>query len=134
MTDRAVTLATFEENPFFRLCREDPDVVEIFGVKPLRVYPFGEAPQGSELPFATYQLISGGPENYLSGRPDIDRLVIQVSVFADKATLARKGARNIIAAVECDGYVDGYAEGREAGTRHYRITFTADLWVHRRTR
>jgi hypothetical protein len=68
--------------PIFPVCVADPVVTALLGTAPTRLYPFGEAPQGVSLPYAVWRNITGGPENYITGVPDIDRWMLQVDVYA----------------------------------------------------
>lgn len=67
--------------PIYKVCSSNPAVTAILGASPLRMYQFGLAPQLVVKPYATWQTISGSPENYLWGRPDADGFTIQVDIF-----------------------------------------------------
>lgn len=114
--------------PLFAILNASAPVKALLGAAPLRVYPFGAAPSkgapGYITPYALFQTISGSPENYLSGAPDVDAWQVQVDVYADTLTAARNGAKAIRDAVEPAAYVVGYnAEYRETDTQLYRYSF-----------
>lgn len=48
--------------PLFKVCSQDPGVTALLGTDPVRLYPWGEAPQGVAKPYATYQGAAGAPE------------------------------------------------------------------------
>lgn len=70
-------------NPdLFPLLNADTIVKNLLGVNPLRVFPYGKAPQPLEYPYAVYTVISAQPENYLADRPDVDLKSVQMSIYA----------------------------------------------------
>jgi hypothetical protein len=119
--------------PIFSLCYTDTTVQSFLGDgSKLRFYPFGEAAENEQLPYATWQLVGGAPENYLGTLPDIDSLSTQVDVFAKTASEAREIAEAIRDVVEISAYVTSWdGESRDAATRSYRHTFTVDWFVSR---
>ncbi|MGL3745198.1 tail completion protein gp17 [Pseudomonas aeruginosa] len=88
--------------PIFKACSISPAVTAILGASPLRIYQFGLAPQLVVKPYATWQTISGSPENYLWGRPDADGFTIQVDIFSATAAEARDAAKAIRDAIDAD--------------------------------
>lgn len=69
--------------PIFAVCAASPAVTALLGAGTTRLYPFGEAAQGVERPYAVWQIIpGGGPANTLGDRPDVDRYTLQVDVYA----------------------------------------------------
>lgn len=109
--------------PLFRVAAAAPGVVAVFG-NPVRVYPFGDADEKTPLPYAVWQVISGSPENYLAGRPDIDGFSTQIDVYAETASEARTSAKALRDALEPVAYVTGYnGETRDPDTRNFRYSF-----------
>lgn len=120
--------------PVFATCSADGGVTATFGSSPCRVYPFGEAPQNVTKPYCVWQVISGLPENYLAGTPDMDSYSIQFDVYSDTATGSREGAEAIRDAIETDCHITGWqGESRDPDTNNYRFTFGADWFVTRVT-
>lgn len=113
--------------PIFELCKASAAVVALLGVSPLRVYPFGEAPQGCEYPYAVWQIVGGGPDNYLAGRPDSIDFSIQFDVWAKSEAVAMEVAQAIELAVELDAYVTSYSNGRQPGTDKFRCSMGIDF-------
>jgi hypothetical protein len=110
--------------PIFKVCAAAPAVTALLGVSPTRIYPFGEAPQGVTKPYAVWQVISGSPINYISGRPDTDRYGLQVDVYADTGAAAEQVATAIRRAIELQANVTGFnLDGRDPTTKNYRKSF-----------
>lgn len=118
--------------PIFRVSAADPAVQALLGVSPHRLYPFGEAPEGVTKPYAVWQLVTGSPENYLAGRPDMDGYTLQVDVYAETASSARAVAQAISHAIELQAYVARWGgETKDTATKLYRSSFDIDWLVPR---
>jgi hypothetical protein len=116
----------------FPLLAADSDCEALLGSMPMRVYPFGEAPQHVTLPYVTWQTVAAIPENYVDCPPDIDSITVQLDVWgATQGSVAevRDAVRN---ALEYDAHVVALNfEGREPDTRLYRVSLTVDFWTER---
>lgn len=118
--------------PIFAVCAAEPAVQAALGTAPLRLYPFGEAPQGVALPYAVWQTVNGSPENYLGGRPDMDQFTLQVDVYGSGIDSVRNAASALRYAIEPVAHIVSYGgEGRDPDTKNYRYSFTVDWWVNR---
>jgi hypothetical protein len=119
--------------PIFTICAADTGVQTLLeSAGRLRLFPFGEAGELETLPYATWQVVGGAPENYLGNVPDIDAISTQIDVFAKTASEARAAARAIRDAIEPFAHVTGWdGELRDAATRSYRVIFTAAWFVDR---
>ncbi len=119
--------------PIFQLCSQTAAVTALLGTGAnLRLYSFGEAPEGVAKPYAVWQLMNGEPENYLAGRPDADGFTLQVDVYAATSTSARQVRDAIRDAIELDAYVTRWGgETRDPATKNYRASFDVDWWVQR---
>ena len=118
--------------PIFRVCAADLGTQALLGVTPHRLYPFGSAPEGVTKPYAVWQLVTGSPENYLAGRPDMDGFTLQVDVYAETASGARAVADAISHAIELQAYVTRWAgETKDTETKLYRSSFDIDWLVPR---
>lgn len=107
------------------------------GTGPLRIYPFGQAPQGTELPYVVWSIRGGSPENFLNQTPDIDQLPVRFDVYA-APTIAQGTAKAIAVAKAVRDVVEQYAhitawigDGVDPDTKNLRITFIADWWIKR---
>lgn len=118
--------------PIFRVSAADPGVQALLGVSPHRLYPFGEAPEGVAKPYVVWQLVTGSPENYLAGRPDMDGYTLQVDVYAPTASSARAVTEAISHAIELQAYVTRWGgETKDTATKLYRSSFDIDWLVPR---
>ena len=118
--------------PIFQVCANDAAVKAVLGASPVRLYPFGEAPQAVAKPYAVWQTLGGSPENYLGQRPDIDHFAIQVDVYADTAAAARAAAMALRGAVEPHAHITRWGgESRDPETTAYRVSFDVDWWTPR---
>lgn len=118
--------------PIFTVSAADAGVRALLGVTPHRLYPFGEAPEGVAKPYAVWQLVTGSPENYLAGRPDMDGFTLQVDVYAATASSARAVTDAIAHAIELKANVVRWGgENKDAATNLYRSSFDIDWLVPR---
>ena len=108
----------------FEAALANPAVRALLGENPTRFFPFGNAPEDTTKPYALYQLISGVPENYLDGSPDLDGLTYQVDVYGRTIAEVEQIARALRAALEAIGHVIRLgANQRGTETSLYRKTF-----------
>ncbi|EKT4469819.1 DUF3168 domain-containing protein [Pseudomonas putida] len=119
--------------PIELVCAADPGVTALLGSGvDLRMYPFGEAPEGVLKPYAVWQLVNGSPENYLAGRPDADGFTLQVDVYGTTSKSVRQVRDAIRDAIELRAYVTRWGgETRDPATKNYRASFDVDWWVQR---
>lgn len=119
--------------PIFDICSADTSVQALLGDGPtLRLYPFGEALQKERLPYVTWALADGAPENYLGQAPDVDQLALHLDVYGKTAESAREVRNAIVSAIESEAHVVSWdGDGRDRDTRSYRISFTVDWIVSR---
>lgn len=111
----------------------DANVIAALGAPPAqRFYSFGEATEKTAKPYAVWQVVGGGPENYLAGRPGSDVHTVQVDVYADTANQARHVAEVLVRAFELSGYVTSWnGEFIDPGTKLKRISFTVEFITSR---
>jgi hypothetical protein len=115
--------------PIFQVAAADPGVTALLGTDPVRLYPFGEAPEGTALPYAVWQLVSGSPENYLAGRPDMDGFTLQIDVYAAAGASARAVGEALRNAIELRAHITRWGgESKDKETGRYRLSFDVD-WL-----
>lgn len=115
--------------PIFQVAAADPGVTALLGTAPVRLWPFGEAPEGTALPYAVWQLVAGSPENYLAGRPDMDGFSLQIDVYAATGSSARAVGKALRDAIELNAYIVRWGgESRDNETNRYRLSFDVD-WL-----
>lgn len=95
------------------------------GSAPCRFYE-GLAPD-SPKPYATWQVLSGAPFNYLQGAPDTDLLTVQIDVWADSATEARTTARQVRRSIDSTYVITFMQSGYDEASREYRVTLHVQL-------
>lgn len=118
--------------PFYAVCKADPTVRALLGGPLPRIYPFEQAPEGVQKPYAVYQWIGGEPFNMLNCRPDADRAELQVDVYGLTQASSTECAKAIRYAIEMNSYVSGYrGTDREEDTKLYRTGFDVTWLVNR---
>lgn len=118
--------------PIFDLCSVNPALISLLGSAPFRLFPAGDAPQAVERPYATWQTITGAPENYLATIPDLNSYTLQVDVYADTLAQARQVVTALFAVIEQHAHVVTLrGETREVDTRLYRSSFDIEWLVDR---
>lgn len=112
----------------FQILNALPAVQSVLG-NPLRLYPFGRAPQGVQKPYAVYTVFNAAPENYVSDVPDIARKGVQVDIVAEKAAQVSAIFTAIKDGIQTHGHITSYATTtRDADTDFYGARLEIDLW------
>lgn len=124
--------------PIFQVAAEDPgardalwwpDAPTSIGGPHLRLYPFGEAPEGVILPYAVWQVASGSPENYINQRPDMDNFTLQIDVYAATGASARAVGEALRDSIELRAHITRWGgESKDEATGRYRLSFDVD-WL-----
>lgn len=118
--------------PVFKYAFASAAVKALLGSNPLRFYMFGMAPQNVAYPYAVWQVVSGSPENYINGLPDIDSFTTQIDVYATSADQARKCAKALRDAFEPYGHATSWrGESKDPETGSYRSGFDVEWWTDR---
>ena len=111
-------------SPIFTVCAGSSAVTALLGINPTRLYPHGEAPEGTPRPYAVWQVVSGSPINYINGVPDTDRYGLQVDVYAETASSAEAVVKALRSAIAKRAYVTGFGvDDRDKDTHNYRKGF-----------
>lgn len=118
--------------PIFKTCKAVSAVTALLGTNPMRLYEFSEAPQAITAPYAVWQVISGSPENQLSGYPNMDTYRIQLDIYGEKSADVRAVQYAILGAIELDAYVVSYnGEVTDKDTKLRRSSFDVNWLVSR---
>ena len=113
----------------YDLLAGDGLVAELVGT---RIYRHGDAPQGVSTPYVTWFVVSGTPENELSGGPRIDAYSVQVDCWADRDALVEEVATAVRDAIELRYHMTAVvANDRDRDTMRYRIGMTFSFWTSR---
>lgn len=115
--------------PVFQTLKASPAVKDIVGTNPPRIYRHGDAPQNTERPYITWQLVSGVPENNLSDPPPVDRQSVQVDCWHQTDSGIELLADAVRDAIEPVAHMTGaLIDAREPETKLYRISLAFDFF------
>ena len=118
--------------PVFATCSADAACKAALGSNPMRLYPFGRAPEDESRPYAVWQTISGQPENYVDAAPDVDSMTTQIDVYATTEALARSTALAIRNAVQAVAHITSWrGEQWDNSTELRRYSFDVEWIVSR---
>lgn len=118
--------------PIFLILKANAAVTALLGVKPLRVYPWGDAPERQVKPYATYGTFSGTPENYVDKTPDIDSLGTQIDIWADTVQSCEAVFAAIRDALEPHAHITNFQGSvRDTETNLYNARLELDFWQPR---
>lgn len=120
-------------NPnLFQFVSSDLAVRAVLGEDPVRVFPFGAAPDKVRLPYAVWQTIAGAPENYIGDAPDLDSYLVQVDVYANTASQARNTAEKLRDAIQSYAHIVSWrGESKDSETNHFRYSFDVNFLTQR---
>lgn len=116
-------------NPgLFTILKNESAVTALFGSNPVRIYPWGNAPEKVSPPYAVYSVYNGIPENYLDRVPDIDRKGTQINIYAKSPTNLEDCFEAIRDAVEPYAYLTSFSNpDRDAETMLYSCRMEFDF-------
>lgn len=124
--------------PIFDAVKNDSGVRAVLktGNGPVRFWPFADAPQkgqpGYGIPYATFQTVSGTPENYLGERPDIDSFSEQVDVYGATVAQCRAVVEALAFPLEGVAHITSWlGEITDPDTDLRRSSFTCEFWTPR---
>lgn len=110
----------------FQLIAADPNCTALLGTSPVRFFEFGEAPELEQLPYVTFQHITGAPYNLLDGPAPADQISIQIDVWGESSTQCKAIANAVRSAIEHACYVTSWL-GTHAEDLVFRCTFTISI-------
>jgi hypothetical protein len=116
--------------PIYNLVASNPTAKNLLlsGDGSIRFYEFGTAPQSPTYPYAVWQVITGSPENYLSGRPEEDGYTLQVNVYASTTAALKNVTRALRDAFELDAYIGRWGNTQQnTETKKYSFDFDVDF-------
>lgn len=94
----------------------------------------GQASEDAIAPYVVWTIVSGVPENNVSGAPETDNARIQIDCYSDSQPQARQMAYAAMGAVEADSRANvifGPVESRETNTKLWRWQFDSSWWSNR---
>lgn len=120
--------------PVFQTLKASTDVKNIVGTNPPRIYRHGNAPQDTAKPYCTWFVVTGTPENHLSGLPPVDRVEVQIDAWHQTDAGVELLAKAVRDAVEPYAHMVGIVSDlREIETKLFRVSMTVDWWLSRET-
>lgn len=118
--------------PVFTLLAASVPVTALVGSAPVRVFPAGQAPEKTPLPYCTWVLVAGIPQNQLGEAPLVDQLPVQIDVWAATYDAALDVAAAVRDTLEPHAHMTNVAlPGRDPDTRNYRVTMQFDFFTER---
>ena len=116
----------------FPLLASDSEVTGFVGSSPARVYRHGEAPQTVALPYVTWFLSSGRPDNVIDDVAPVDEMTVQVDCWSDSDAEVEQLAEAVRNAIEPYHYITAIGpNGRDPETMRYRLGMTITFWMMR---
>lgn len=118
----------------FEMVHELPEIMARFGRNPVRIYPFGYAPQdvSKNGPYCVWQVIGGTPANTLSCAPQADDWSVQMDVYGPDVKLTREAAAVLVEALQGQVWVTNWrGESRDFETKLFRVSFDIQVLQNR---
>lgn len=117
--------------PVFTTVAANAGVQSALGSDPVRVFPFGRAPDETTMPYAVWQTFAGAPKNYLSGTPDVDTWLVQMDVYAATGGAARTAAQALRDAIEPVAYIAAWRGESKEEDGIFRYSFDINFITER---
>lgn len=114
----------------FPIVNSDTRCKELLGNKPLRLFPwsYAESPLKPIRPYATYGTVNLVPENYITGVPDIDNILIQIDVWGDTVESCIECYTALRNCLQTKGnMINGQGATRDAETKLYNARLEFDI-------
>lgn len=119
-------------SPVFEALNASSVVKSLLGNKPLRVFPWGEAPQNVAKPYVTYGVVNGTPQNNLDCPPRIDQLGTDIDIWALTGRSCEDCYKAIRDVLEPLGHMTRFHSLiRDPETKLYNIKLEFDFWTGR---
>lgn len=112
--------------PVFTILYASTPVKTLLGSSPLRVFPWGEAPENVTKPYATYIVFSGEPENTLGEAPELDNLRTQIDIWAETVSSCVSVSEAVRDALEPSAHMTSFSSSSpdiETKLFHQRLDF-----------
>lgn len=113
--------------PIFTWLKASNAVKNLIGTTP-RAFRHGDAPQDTNKPYVTWQLVAGVPDNILNTVPPSDRYTVQVDCWHQTDVGVEQLAAAVRNAIEPFAHMTGMpVNEREKDTKLYRIALQFDV-------
>lgn len=110
----------------FALVKASSACTQLIGSSPVRFFEFGQAPKLEQVPYATYQHITGTPFNVLTGPAPADFITVQIDVWGRTSTESKDISNAIRQAIEGSCYVTSWL-GTNREIDAFRTIFTVQF-------
>lgn len=115
--------------PVFELLSADSVVA---GYVDARIYPHGRAPQRVAVPYVTWDVMGGAPENNLDGLPPCDSYVVRVRVWSDDPVGIYAIGQAVRDCLEAEAHMEDVPmTGRDEETLRNFLAMEFRFWVDR---
>lgn len=120
-------------NPqLFEILSNDAAVTDLLGTNPVRIFPWGRAPQKVEKPYAVYSVYNANPENYLDSVPDIYNKGTQINVYANSSKSLEDCFIAIRDSLEPSAHMTSYTTpDQDSETNLFSCRMEFDFWEAR---
>ncbi len=116
----------------YTLLKANNQLLAILGPDPLRIFPWAEATQGTRVPYVTYTVFNGNPQNLMDKVPDIDNLGTQIDVWALTAASCEAIAILVRDTLEPHAHMTSVADmEKDKETKLYRLRMDFDFFTNR---
>jgi hypothetical protein len=113
----------------FSILNSNSTVKSYLGTNPLRVFPYGRAPEDVARPYAVYTVFNASPENYIDRTPDIDSISVQVSIYATTEQSLLNCFTSVRNAIEPYAHMTNFATPDiDADDELYSCRMEFDFW------
>jgi hypothetical protein len=117
--------------PIYTLLTVSSSVTALVGSNPARIYRHGEAPQGVALPYITWSVVSGVPQNALNGTPAVDACNVDINCWSKSDAQIVTLGQAVRDALETSSHMSSFDTSKDYETKHYRMHMQFDFWLLR---
>jgi len=99
---------------------------------PVRVYPWGRAPENVKKPYGVYMVYNANSENYLDKSPDMDNKGTQLNLYSDSAANLEECFTEVRDTIEPYAHMISFSTpALDDDTNFYSCTMEFDFWEAR---
>lgn len=103
-------------------------VKAIVGASPVRIYRHSQAPEDVARPYITWFVVTGNPQDNISGSPCADIDTVQIDCWSESDTQVETLAGAVRNALDAAGHLNTLIiDTYEVGTKLYRIGLQASF-------
>lgn len=109
----------------YPLLRSSPAIIDAVGAA---IYRHGTAPQDVSRPYITWLLVSGRPQDQLSGSPCVDFDLVQIDVWSEADTQVEQIAYAVRDVLDAAGHANRMVMNTfDKDTKLYRLAIEVDF-------